>query len=197
MTEKKSENDLGKGKKVSTFYIAMTAVFVALAFVATFVIQIPVGIGYVNFGDAVVMTAAVVLGPLGGAIVGGLGPALADVATGFVVYAPFTLAIKALEGFVCGLIMKKVLPSKNSYLRALIAFAVSGVIVIAGYFFADFLLVLFGVISENGQSMYAAWVAGAATLLGSLVQVGVSIAIALIVSPKLPTLQFIRAGKND
>lgn len=183
--------------KLSTFYLVMTAVFVALAFVATLVIQIPVGVGYVNFGDAVVMTAGVVLGPLGAAIVGGLGPALADVATGFFVYAPFTCLIKAAEGLVCGLIFKKALKNGNSYLRAAIAFAVSGAIVVVGYFFADFLLVLFGYISADGGNIaLVALAAGAATLIGSLVQVAVSFAIAMIVAPRLPTLELMNSGKN-
>ena len=56
----------------------MAALFTAVTFVGTILIRIPVGIGYVNFGDAVVMIAAVVLGPVGAALAGGLGSALAD-----------------------------------------------------------------------------------------------------------------------
>ena len=183
-------------KRVSTFYLVLTATFVALAFAATMVLQVPVGIGYVNFGDAVVMTSSVVLGPYGAAIVGLLGPALADIATGYAIYAPFTAVIKGLEGLVCGLIFKHVLKSRNVYLRALIAFAVGAVIVVVGYFFADFLLVLFGAIESEGGLFTAALLAGVATLLGSLLQVLVSVAIAMIVAPKLPNIDFFSAGKN-
>lgn len=51
-------------KRVSTLYIVMCALLTAMTFAATMLIQIPVGIGYINFGDAVVMTSGVVLGPV-------------------------------------------------------------------------------------------------------------------------------------
>lgn len=186
----------GAKRRVSTFYIVMTATLTALAFVATFLIQIPVGIGYVNFGDAVVMVSSVVLGPLGATVVGAIGPALADIVSGYVVYAPFTMIIKGCEGFVCALVFKCVFTKKSVYLRAVVSFVVGVVIVVVGYFLADFVLVLVGYMQVEGSLMIAALVAGAATLVGSLIQVAVSVAIALIVAPKLPTLEFLSSGKN-
>lgn len=193
-----SADDGEKTKRnVSTLYVVMCALLTAMTFAATMLIQIPVGIGYVNFGDAVVMTSGIVLGPLGAMIVGALGSSLADIATGYMVYAPFTFVIKGLEGFVCGLIFKKVLGGKNPYLRGVIAFLISAAIVVVGYFFADFLLTLFGFIGEGGESVGAlALINGAATIIPSLIQVGVSFAIAMAVAPKLPTLEFMSIGKN-
>ena len=43
-----------ENRKVSTLYLVMAALFTAVTFVGTILIRIPVGIGYVNFGDAVV-----------------------------------------------------------------------------------------------------------------------------------------------
>lgn len=183
-------------KRVSTLYLVMVALLMAMTCVATLLIQIPVGMGYVNFGDAVIYVSAVVLGPMGAALVGGIGSALADVFTGYMVYAPFTLVIKGLEGLVCGLVFKSVLKNKNVFLRALVSFALSALIVVAGYMAADFLLVLVGYISADGGNVGSvALLAGVTTVPGSLLQVGVSIAIGMIVAPKLPALSLLQSEK--
>ena len=165
----------------------MAALFTAVTFVGTILIRIPVGIGYVNFGDAVVMIAAVVLGPVGAALASGLGYALADL-VGFAMYAPFTLVIKGLEGFVCGVVFKSLLKGKNPYLRAFVSFLLGAATVVVGYALTDMLLVLFGAAASDGNIALTAVLAGVATLVPSLIQVGVSAAVALVVSPKLPTL---------
>ena len=184
-------------KRVSTLYIVMCALLTAMTFAATMLIQIPVGIGYINFGDAVVMTSGVVLGPVGAMAVGALGSSLADIATGYMVDAPFTFIVKGLEGFICGLLFKKILVGKSPYLRALTAFLPSAAIVTVGYFFADFLLTLFGFMGEGGDGAGTlALINGAATLVPSLIQVGISFAVAMAVAPKLPTLEFMSGGKN-
>lgn len=174
-----------KAYKVTTLYYVMLGLFTALAFVATLLIQIPAGWGYINFGDAVVMIASVVLGPVGGAVTGLLGPAAADLATGFLIYAPFTAVIKAFEGLFCGLLYSKVLRGRAGWLRCLVAFAVVSLWVSVGYAVTDFLLVSFGALGDT-NSMSAAWAAAVASLWKTTIQTGVSMAVAMIVSPKLP-----------
>lgn len=179
-----------KTVRATTFYYVMLGLFTALAFAATMLIQIPVGIGYVNFGDAVVMIAGVVLGPVGGAAVGLLGPAIADLATGYFVYAPFTAVIKAIEGLLCGLLYKKLFPTRASWLKCLVSFLIAAVWVTVGYAIADFMLVCFGVAGFDDYGLKAALLAGAVTIPPSLVQTGISAVIALLASPKLPKLAY-------
>lgn len=181
-----------KTYKATTFYYVMLGLFTALSCVATLLVQIPFGpMGYINFGDAVVMIAGVVLGPVGGAVTGGIGPALADIFTGYVVYAPFTAVIKAVEGLLCGLIYKKAFRrSGASWLKCLISFVSAALWVTLGYALTDFFLVVFGASGFESYGFNAALAAGALTVTGSLVQTGVSAAVALIVSPKLPRLAY-------
>lgn len=84
--------------------VSLAAIFAALvcAFTASFQLYIPATRGYFNVGEVMVYTAALVGGPYIGAFAGGVGSMLADVATGFVHYAPATLVIKGVEGFVVG-----------------------------------------------------------------------------------------------
>ena len=77
--------------------LALTGLFAALGCVGTMVLQIPSPTGgYMNLGDAVVILGAWLQGPVYGAVAGGVGPALADLLSGYAVYVPATLVIKAL-----------------------------------------------------------------------------------------------------
>ena len=76
----------------------MTALFAALACVATMSIRIPTpGTGgYIHPGDAIVILAGIILGPVYGMLAGGIGSALSDLIGGYFVYVPITLVIKGL-----------------------------------------------------------------------------------------------------
>lgn len=166
----------------------MTGLFTALTCVATLIIQIPIGIGYINFGDAIVYVAAAVVGPTGAAIAGALGSAAADLITGYAVYAPFSFVVKGLEGLVAGILIKKLLKRAPRIVRLLVAYCLSALIPVIGYAFADFLLVVVGFITTDGQSFSAAFTAGAVTVPWTLIQVGVSVAVAAGASFRLPTV---------
>ena len=63
----------------------MTALFAALACVATMSIRIPTpGTGgYIHPGDAIVILAGIILGPVYGMLAGGIGSALSDLIGGY------------------------------------------------------------------------------------------------------------------
>lgn len=94
-------------KEVSSIRgIALIVSFTALVFLSTsiFFIYIPASNGFFNIGEAFVYLAALIGGPVTGAIAGGLGASMADLALGFGLFAPATAVLKALEGFVVGLL---------------------------------------------------------------------------------------------
>ena len=121
---------------LNTRQIAVIAVMSALTMVAT-MISInfaPTG-GYFNLGDVIVVTTALLFGPLIGGVAGGLGSALADMYLGYGVFAPFTLVVKGTEGFVVGYIAGgKEGVSRN---RKIIAWLIGGIIIIAGYWISE------------------------------------------------------------
>ncbi|MFW6265337.1 MAG: ECF transporter S component [Halanaeroarchaeum sp.] len=90
------------GPRLDAATVAMSAVVAAAVAVATMAVSIPVGIGYLNFGEIVIYTGAFLFGRLVGALAGGIGAAAADVVLGYAMYAPITLVAKGTEGFVVG-----------------------------------------------------------------------------------------------
>lgn len=89
--------------------VAMAAIFTAFVAVTTmsFTLYIPATKGYFNLGEAFVYISALLGGPFVGMIAGGVGSAMADVLLGYAVFAPGTLIIKGIEGFVAGYIFMK------------------------------------------------------------------------------------------
>lgn len=109
------------------------ALLAALTCVATMVIQIPAPVsGYVNLGDCVVLLSAFLMGPWWGAAAAGIGSMLADLLSGFAIYAPGTLVIKALMAVVAALLYRA-LPMKSGLLRAVIGGIAAELVMIGGY----------------------------------------------------------------
>lgn len=87
-----------------TVEIGATSIGICLVTLVTISLQvsIPATQGYFNLGETMVYTFALLFGPRVGLIAGGIGSALADLITGYLPYAPATLVIKGIEGFIVG-----------------------------------------------------------------------------------------------
>jgi len=87
---------------------AAVAIMAAATAATTMLLVIPFAPtrGFFNIGDAMVMFSGLAFGARVGFLAGGIGSALADILLGFGFYAPFTLFIKGMEGYVVGLIGK-------------------------------------------------------------------------------------------
>lgn len=121
--------------------IVMTALFAALACVATMSIRIPTpGTGgYIHPGDAVVILAGIILGPVYGLLAGGVGSAMADLLGGYFVYVPITFVIKGLVALVSGLVFRKVgKDSRTRYMAVVLGGVIDIIFVAGGYFICEF-----------------------------------------------------------
>lgn len=125
-------------KNNKLFKMVATALFTAMIFVLTRFVSVPVATGYVHFGDALVYLVASVMGGPWGFFAAAVGEALADVAAGWIAYAPATLIVKALIALPFALVWKK----SNKVLTPLNALLTipAGVITVAGYFVADMII---------------------------------------------------------
>lgn len=135
-------------KKLSTQKLTLIAMFIALTALATMVIQIPIPAtkGYLNIGDTLLICAGLLLGKTVGGIVGGIGSALADILSGYAFYAPITLVVKGLEGYVAGALNEK------TNLPSIVSAIVAGFIMALGYLLAE------GIILYNFPTALASFV---------------------------------------
>jgi uncharacterized membrane protein len=115
--------------------IVWAGLFAALVFLATAIIKLPTGVGYINAGDAVALLGAFLLGSVPGALASGFGGALADLMTGYAVYAPATLIIKALMAFLAGAMFRRAknLNGKKLTAPAILGASLAELIMIVGY----------------------------------------------------------------
>ncbi len=144
--------------------IALGGILAAATILLTTLVSIPIpgGLGFVNLGDAGVLTAAFLLGGPWGALCGGAASALSDLLLGYGHYAPATFLIKGGMALVFGLLYRA-LPNRVR----VAAFFIASLLVPAGYFLYETIL-------------YGA-VAAAPNLLFNLVQglIGAGIALAV------------------
>ena len=84
--------------------LTYTALMIALVFVATFSVRIPVPFtqGYIHAGDSMIFVAAILFGWKMGALAGGVGSALADLLGGYANWVLPTLVIKTVMGGLVG-----------------------------------------------------------------------------------------------
>ena len=143
-------------------YAVLTALLAAMIFLMTaYVLHIPVGtVGYVHLGDTMIFVAAALLPTPYAVAAAAIGGALADVLTGYAVYALPTAIIKSLmvlpftarrEGLLCR--------------RNVLALVPAGLIGVAGYAAAETVILLL-----SGSALPAALGGAAATLLPNTVQ---------------------------
>lgn len=127
-----------------TLELTASSIMAALVCVATlfFIVPIPATQGYFNVGDAMIVIAAIVFGPMVGAVAGGVGAALADILAGYSYFAPFTLVIKGVEGAIIGIIYTKM--KSGFIMKLVIAWIVGGLEMVVGYFITEYLFLGYG-----------------------------------------------------
>lgn len=117
-------------KTLSVKKLTFTGLMAALVCVLTMFphIPIPAGSGYIHLGDGVILLAVMLLGPL--AIpAAAIGSMLADLFSGFALYAPATFVIKGLVALIAWLMYRR-----GSIARTVLAFVLAEAAMVAGYF---------------------------------------------------------------
>lgn len=119
----------------------LTAMLAALCCVATMIIKIPSPYkGYVNLGDCIVLIIGWLLIPTYGFLAAGIGSSLADVFSGYAIYAPATFVIKGLMAVVAHYAYAVLSKRLNNSLSKIISGALSEILMVLGYFLFEGIL---------------------------------------------------------
>ena len=159
---------MGESLKIGTKEIAAIAVMGALTTVATMMIQVPFPAtgGYFNLGDAVVVTTALLFGP----IAGGLGSGLADLLGGWMLFVIPTTIIKGMEGYIVGYIAGD--PVNRPFMKTIIAWLAGGFVIVVGYFIAEAFFLGMGI-----EAALAEMIINIPQAIGSVLGVLISLAV--------------------
>ena len=151
--------------------LAFSALFAALCTVGTYVIVIPLPNGYFNVGDVFVLLAGWCLGGFYGGIGAAVGSGLADLISGYAIYAPATFFIKGavavLAYYLYRVFKKCIAKDKVDFLPRLFAALIAESVMVAGYFLFE--LYLYGaaasIVALPGNLMQGGICAVGGTLL--------------------------------
>lgn len=154
--------------KIKIYDITICAVATALVCVFTaFVnIKLPIGGegGLIHLGNIPLFLFAILCGKKVGMIAGGIGMALFDLLSGWVIWSPFTLIIVGAMGFVVGLFGHK----RPTYLNVTIGIILAIIIKVVGYYFAELII-------------YSNLITPFASVLGNVIQVSFAGIVTLVV----------------
>lgn len=129
--------------KNKTQKIVLSSLLAALVCVATMLIKVPSPLkGYVNLGDCVVLLSGWILSPVYAFLTAGIGSALADVFSGYIVYAPVTFVIKGLMALICCLAVKGA--NKKSLPIQIASGVIAEIVMVGGYYIFEGFMYGFG-----------------------------------------------------
>lgn len=130
--------------KFSTKDLVETALLTTLVFVATAFINIRLPIlssgGLVHLGNVILFAAAILFGKKKGAIAGAVGMAIFDLSSGWALWAPFTLVVRGIMGYIVGTIAYSNNKNGDSFLFNVLAVIASGIWMIIGYYITEVIL---------------------------------------------------------
>ena len=121
--------------KTKTQRIVMASLLAALCCVATMIIKIPSPLkGYLNLGDCIVLLSGWLLSPTYGFAAAGIGSALADMFSGYIVYAPATFVIKGIMAIIAHYCFKGMNKKLGNTTSRIAGGALAEIEMILGYF---------------------------------------------------------------
>lgn len=119
----------------NTKKLVMASMFAALCCIATMIIKIPSPLkGYINLGDCMVLLSGFILTPVYGFLAAGLGSALADIFSGYVVYAPVTFIVKGIMALVAYFTFKLMKNKAGNTFSRVIGGIIAEIIMVLGYY---------------------------------------------------------------
>lgn len=159
--------------------MVLTALMVALTYIAGSVIKIPTLNGFIHPGDCMVLLGAVLLGKKRGALSGSIAMAFVDITAGYLIWAPFTFIIKGIMAYFTGVILDRI--EDKTYRTHIIAFIIGGIINVVGYFIGN--IIIGGIIIGTVSGFIPSIIYAGGLVLGDTLQSIVGIMLALILAP--------------
>lgn len=121
----------------NTLSLVQVALMIAMTTLVTMTIRVPIFSGYTHLGDSMIFLAAVLLGRKKAFVSASVGMLLADIISGFLIWAPFTFVIKGTMAFIAGTIAYRGNKNGDSMANNILGFVVAGIWMVLAYLVAS------------------------------------------------------------
>lgn len=167
--------------RIKTVDIVQVALMAAIAFVVTYVIEIPVGTKAVlHLGDTIVFAGAILLGKKKAALAAALGMGLFDLLSPYAIWAPFTFVIKGVMAYIAASIAFRNGYNGENLFNNILGFIIAGLWMILGYYIA-------------GGIIYGSFITAIGDIPGNIIQVAAGIVVSI---PLIKSLKRAKIFKN-
>jgi uncharacterized membrane protein len=122
----------------TTKKITFTALMMAIVFITTFFVKIPIPRGYIHPGDAGVYLSGILLGPYLGFAAAAIGSSFADYFAGYSIYIIPTFLAKGIMAFIVGYFSKKI--GDQGIKKLILPMILAGLLMTLIYYFAEVIM---------------------------------------------------------
>ncbi|MHC1719660.1 MAG: ECF transporter S component [Clostridiaceae bacterium] len=120
-----------------TLSLVQVALMIAMTTLVTMTIRVPIFSGYTHLGDSMIFLAAILLGRKKAFVSASVGMLLADIISGYMMWAPFTFVIKGTMAFIAGTIAYRANKNGESMINNIFGFVVAGIWMVLAYLVAS------------------------------------------------------------
>jgi len=121
----------------NTLSLVQVALMIAMTTLVTMTIRVPIFSGYTHLGDSMIFLAAVLLGRKKAFVSASVGMLLADMISGYMMWAPFTFVIKGVMAFIAGTIAYRANKNGDNMANNIFGFIVAGIWMVLAYLVAS------------------------------------------------------------
>lgn len=183
-------------------FLVMSALFAAFTCIATMIIKFPTPtFGYIHLGDVFVLLSGIVLGPGVGALAAGIGSAMSDLFSGYLIYVPATLVIKGLTACIAGYLFKKAtrkaFTNKAGALGLLLGGILGEVFMVFGYFIYEMFLAASSGGVLTADTLRAGAASSAASIPFNIVQGVTGIILSFVLLPVLVKIHLLKPSTQN
>ena len=170
---------------MKTKEIVFLGTLIALVTVSTYIrIHIPIGTGgLIHIGTLTMFIISLRFGAKYGAISSGVGMALFDILSEWVSWAPGTLVVRLLAGYIIGKVALSPKGQGEDFKRNIVALILGGLVIVIGYFIFEALVI--------GTGFGAL-----ASIPGNIAQILIGL-FALFILPSIPKLETLNESLKD
>jgi uncharacterized membrane protein len=131
-----------------TLSMVQVALMIAMTTLVTMTVRVPIFSGYTHLGDSMIFVAAILLGNKKSFVSASVGMMLADILSGYLIWAPFTFIIKGVMALIAGTIAYRSGKNGDDFGNNLVAFVAAGVWMVLAYLVASGFITAY-LMSEN------------------------------------------------